>query len=303
MASLILHHYELSPFSEKMRAMFGYVGLDWLSVQTTEIPPRPLLAPLAGGYRRIPVAQIGADVFCDTRTITTEVARLTGNPELTLEHCSDEQRAFVGEADLELFFACILSTATLRPNRKLLGAFSLPMLLRFAWDRVQLGRSANVPKQSPKQARERVRAHLQRLDDMLQHDFLYGDTPTLADFSAYHGLWFVRDVAEQPATKHHPRVEAWMDRIAAFGHGRRSELPAEEALDVARQAEPRPVPESAHPWLGRSVRIAPSDYGQVPVTGTLRADTTAHWIVGRDDPRCGNLHVHFPKQGFDVDLA
>ncbi|MBG32222.1 MAG: glutathione S-transferase, partial [Alcanivorax sp.] len=62
MSDLILHHYALSPFSEKVRAMLGYAGLDWQSVTVREMPPRPMLAPLAGGYRKILVAQSGADV-------------------------------------------------------------------------------------------------------------------------------------------------------------------------------------------------------------------------------------------------
>ncbi|HBC20217.1 MAG TPA: glutathione S-transferase family protein, partial [Alcanivorax sp.] len=53
MSDLILHHYALSPFSEKVRAMLGYAGLDWQSVTVREMPPRPMLAPLAGGYRKI----------------------------------------------------------------------------------------------------------------------------------------------------------------------------------------------------------------------------------------------------------
>ena len=40
MSELILHHYTLSPFSEKARAMFGYAGLEWQSVTVAEMPPR-----------------------------------------------------------------------------------------------------------------------------------------------------------------------------------------------------------------------------------------------------------------------
>lgn len=69
MSEFILHHYVLSPFSTKIRAMLGQAGLDWRSAITREMPPRPVLEVLAGGYRKIPVAQIGADVFCDTRVI------------------------------------------------------------------------------------------------------------------------------------------------------------------------------------------------------------------------------------------
>jgi glutathione S-transferase len=63
MTEMILHHYELSTFSEKMRVAFGLKNLAWRSVETLPAPPRPLLAPLTGGYRRIPVLQVGADIL------------------------------------------------------------------------------------------------------------------------------------------------------------------------------------------------------------------------------------------------
>ena len=62
MSTLILHNYPMSPFSEKTRAMLGVAGLSWRSAPTREMPPRPVLAALAGGYRKVPLAQIGADL-------------------------------------------------------------------------------------------------------------------------------------------------------------------------------------------------------------------------------------------------
>lgn len=32
MSDFISHHYSMSPFSEKIRLMLGYAGIDWLSV-------------------------------------------------------------------------------------------------------------------------------------------------------------------------------------------------------------------------------------------------------------------------------
>ena len=66
MAEMILHHYSLSTFSEKVRVALGLKGLADRSVDIPPAPPRPRLAPLTGGYRRVPVLQVGADIFCDT---------------------------------------------------------------------------------------------------------------------------------------------------------------------------------------------------------------------------------------------
>ena len=65
MSGLILHHYDTSPFSEKVRLMLGLKGLAWDSVQAPVIMPKPELTPLTGGYRRIPVLQIGANYYND----------------------------------------------------------------------------------------------------------------------------------------------------------------------------------------------------------------------------------------------
>src|ERR1700722_13786394 len=76
---IIFHHYDTSPFSEKVRLLFGLKGLAWRSVIQPTIMPKPDLTPLTGGYRRIPVMQIGADIFCDTQVILAQIAADAGH--------------------------------------------------------------------------------------------------------------------------------------------------------------------------------------------------------------------------------
>lgn len=296
---LILHHYDLSPFSEKIRVMLGYTGLDWLSVKTSEMPPRPGLAPLAGGYRRIPVAQSGSDVFCDTRTITAEIARRSGRAELALEGCGQPVRDFVRDVDLTIFLACVMSTIGPGFNRKAAGGLSLWKTLRLIWDRLLMAAGARTRGVSPKNARRHVRTHLERLEQMLEQDFLFGDRPNIGDFAAYHGLWFVRKLTCRHELEAFPRVTAWMDRIAAFGHGNPREIRPEEALEIARESEPETVDAgNDDPNVGKEVSICPDDYGRIPVTGELVSQTDSGWIVRRETPETGVVHVHFPRQGF-----
>ena len=80
MSGLILHHYDTSPFSEKVRLLLGLKGLAWDSVQAPVIMPKPELTPLTGGYRRIPVLQIGADIYCDTQVILAEIETRAPSP-------------------------------------------------------------------------------------------------------------------------------------------------------------------------------------------------------------------------------
>jgi len=303
MSDLILHHYALSPFSEKVRAMLGYADLDWQSVTVREMPPRPMLAPLAGGYRKIPVAQSGADVFCDTRIISQEIARLAGKPELVASNCDAEVQAFVAKVDLEIFLACIISAGNMTLLRKVLKESSLLDLGRLLWDRIAMGSKAKVKANSPKQMKRMVDAHLADLETRLESQpFLFGDSPNAGDFSAYHSLWFQRDLAEQPRFKRFPNVNAWMDRLQAYGQGNSTQISADQALELAHAASPRVLPDSTQDeaLIGKTVRVTPDDYGRIPVEGTLVASTDERWIVARDEDAVGRVHVHLPRQGFMI---
>src|SRR6478736_3141665 len=79
---IILHNYPNSPFSEKVRVAFGIKQLSWRSVVQPVIMPKPDLIPLTGGYRKIPVMQIGADVFCDSQIILRELERRFPEPSI-----------------------------------------------------------------------------------------------------------------------------------------------------------------------------------------------------------------------------
>lgn len=303
MSDLILHHYALSPFSEKVRAMLGYTGLPWQSVITREMPPRPHLDNiLVGGYRKIPVAQQGADVFCDTRIITLEIATLSGKPELAMEHCSPAIQQFVQHTDLDVFFACVMSARSKTMTRKARATLSTFDLLRLMWDRINMGLKAQHKMIRPKDIGPTLTAHLQHLESMLTEPFLFGPTPTIADFTAYHGLWMIREVAERSLIKPYPRVNAWMDRIKSFGEGQRRDISIEVSLDIARAASPRPIPGEylQDARIGRAVTITPSDYGHTPTQGRLVGVSPERWIIAREHNAVGTVHVHFPAQGFTL---
>ena len=73
--SIILHQYDLSPFSENVLVILGMKGLEWHACTQPVIMPKPELVTLTGGYRRIPVMQIGADIYCDTLMIAHALER------------------------------------------------------------------------------------------------------------------------------------------------------------------------------------------------------------------------------------
>ena len=80
MTEIILHHYETSPYSEKVRLGLGLKGLAWGSVEIPVIMPKPDLTALTGGYRKTPVLQIGADIYCDSQLIMRELERRHPTP-------------------------------------------------------------------------------------------------------------------------------------------------------------------------------------------------------------------------------
>lgn len=304
MQDFILYHYPMSPFSEKVRVMLGYAGLSWQSVTVKEMPPRPALSILAGGYRKVPVAQNGADIFCDSRAIADEIVRLSGKKELSLAGQPQEVIDFVRTTDLEVFLACVIAASDGRMLKKLVKETSLFHAFRFLKDRISMGRKSRVKALRGPQAKEKVISHASTMESMLKEDFLFGSAPCIADFSAYHGLWFVCDLAGKPWLRDFPRVKAWMERMRAFGHGEFREITADQALDIASDAMPRAIETTGDdPLVGKDVDIAPDDYGREPVTGKLVYANNQALILGRSHKRVGQVHMHFPRQGFAVKPA
>jgi Glutathione S-transferase, N-terminal domain len=75
-SKVILHHYPLSPYSEKVRLALGLKNVSWSSVEIPVWTPRPKLTPMTGGYRKTPILQIGAEFYCDTLRILHAIEKL-----------------------------------------------------------------------------------------------------------------------------------------------------------------------------------------------------------------------------------
>jgi glutathione S-transferase len=299
-AMIILHHYELSPFSEKLRLMFGYANLPWQSLLSPEMPPRPSLDPLIGGYRRIPVAQQGADLFCDTRLICDEVAALTGKPELATLYGSAATQAYAAELESTVFWACVLSIPVGVTLKQLVRHIGVWKTLRFLKDRADVGKTSRMSVPSPKDAARVFQQHLEEMEQRLKGQFLFADDPTNADFSAYHTLWFKREVGQLPMPEGLPKVADWYDRMQAFGHSERREISQEHAFKAAFENQPRAIPSdiSVAADIGKNVLIRPTDYALDAVNGTLVGCSATRYIVARESKEFGSVHVHFPRTGF-----
>src|SRR5260370_20692830 len=107
MADLLLHHFATSPFSEKVSGAFGIKQRTWRSVQIPSIMPKPDLMPLTGGYRRTPVLQVGADIYCDTQLIMLELEKRASQPPLLPADQAGEARALAMWADRNIFWPTV----------------------------------------------------------------------------------------------------------------------------------------------------------------------------------------------------
>ncbi len=305
MDEIILHHYPESPYSEKVRLVLGLKKLAWRSVIQPNMLPKPDLIPLTGGYRRAPVMQIGADVWCDSQAIVREIERRHPDPSIYPAGTAGISDALLFWSDRPFFQGAV---------GIIFSALGESVPKAFMEDRAKLaGRAFSVEEMRAAEpfARDQLRAHADLLERRLAQggSFLLGERPSLADFNAYHVLWFVRNVPPvEGALEGFGRVRAWMDRVSAIGQGRPTPMDAKEALEVARVAQPATTPalDPGDPngrKPGDRVAVFPDDYGRDPVAGELVASSAQEIAIRRRDPQLGDVIVHFPRAGFLVTPA
>lgn len=305
MSDIIFHHYPSSPFSEKIRLIFGFKKLAWQSVIIPVIMPKPNLTALTGGYRRTPVLQIGADVYCDTALIADVLERIAPTPTLYPPQIEGLARTLAQWADSTLFWTMIAYVFQPAGMQSMFSRFTPEQMKAFAADRAILRGSA--PRMSVGEATGSLKAYLQRLDNMLAggKPYLLGEQPSIADFSVYHCLWYLQGAqAVAGILDEAPTLRTWIARMAEFGHHESDKMSEERALDVARASRPV-VGDDAFVDMhgvarGDRVAIMPSDYGLDPVEGTLVLSSATEFALRREDPLVGEVVVHFPRIGFQL---
>ncbi len=308
MTELILHHYPTSPFAEKTRLMLGFKGVSWRSVLISPVMPKPDLVALTGGYRKTPVLQIGADIYCDTALIARRLDQEKALPALLPEGQEMTVAAFAAWADSVLFQHAV--SLVFQPESVAVRFARLPpeAVKAFIADRMKLFSGGNATRVPLEQAKHQWPVFMARLEEQLQReegDYLFGE-PSVADFAVAHPLWFLKGTpVTSPLVDEYPAVHAWLGRVLGFGHGAYSELSADDALNVARTSTPAPLPDDDFVDPngfkdGDQVTVSAIDYGVDPVAGELLYAGAEELIVRREDSRAGVVHVHFPRLGFTL---
>jgi len=300
---IILHQYAISPFSEKIRKILAHKKISWRSVEQPVIMPKPQLIPLTGGYRRIPVLQVGADVYCDTGIIIRKLDELFPEPTIYPRGTEAACHTMNQWADRRFFWA---TTPVIFEK---LGA-TVPK--EFIEDRSKMMQGANfndIMLLAP-DARNQLRAFLDILDTQLAGTpFMLGDSFSLADAACFEPVWFLR--AEPTAfarAEKFPNLMRWFKRVDAMGCGDVAPMDPEEALKIARDSTPATVakadpddPNGLKP--GDRVAVTPDDYGFDPVSGIVVSSSTYEIAIEREDLALGKIVNHFPKIGFRIKAA
>jgi glutathione S-transferase len=272
-------------------------------VLISRIMPRPDLMPLTGGYRRTPVIQIGADIFCDTQCIMRELEQRYPEPSLFPQRHRGIGRASAMWTDRSF----LQNTVNL-----VFGSLAHAVPQSFVEDRERLrGAKFDIAamKAAIPQMRDQYRAHIDWIESELadQGEWLSGDRCGLLDINAYMNVWYVRSnlrVADE-LLEGFSRVHDWETRVRAIGHGTRVEISSADALKLARDNTPQTAT-SSDPLdpngrkVGDLVDVTPDDYGKVPVRGRIVASSAQTIAIARRDDVAGDVVVHFPRAGFLV---
>jgi len=299
---LILHHYWPSPFAHKIRMALGLANFDWMSVEIPRVPPKPLLTPLTAGYRRTPVLQIGADIYCDTQNIARALAEQGASARL-FPQASQASALLVSDwVDQQLFplAARVVITSALETAPPEFVKDRGDLYFGAGWSIEQLQQDfAGVLMQ--------LRAGLSRLDGSLATRMIDSSADLgYADVAVAYLCWFIRGRWDQgPALlsqfPHLCRVE---EAVCAVGHGNETTLDAEDALQIAANSAPVSaigVDQGTGFVVGQAVSIRPFITSSDPeVQGTLRYLDATRVSIDVCDPRVGDIAVHFPVFGYQM---
>ena len=307
--TIILHNYPQSPVAEKVRLGLGLKNLPWSNVLIPRIPPKPDLVALTGGYRRTPVMQIGADIYCDSQCILAELQRRF--PQPTYFPNNSQGLAWgISRWGEEVFKQSV---------KLILGAAGDALPADFAKDRGRLyfgpdwqNELADVNKYLPRVITQ-LRSHLSWIDERLAataQDYIFGNLPGLADLELYYLVWFIRGRWEKGPEflSQFKHLVTWEQRISAIGHGEISEMSADAALEIARKSQPKsPLdsedadPQGLMPGMKVSI-VADVDGGETHTLGMISSLTKDCVSIIRMSEYLGDLCVHFPKAGYRIDI-
>ena len=311
MNDFILHHYDASPFSEKIRTLLGHKNAHYKVVNIPVIMPKPELVALTGGYRKTPVLQRDNNIYCDTRLIARVIDEQFSTQSIFPLGLSLTVNTLAQWADQHLFSVAVALTFSPAGFEVFRQQVPEKFIDAFMNDRAKMREGGNGLSMDAHTALQLIPIYLQQMEQQLSigGPYICGDQISIADFSIYHCLWFINNNAGvSPLLKGYPKLHQWFEIIKAIGHGTQTSIDATTAIEIAGSAQK--VLFSNDDFLvvngftfGQRIEIIPNDYGITPVNGELIVSKSDEIAIKRIDEKAGEVYVHFPRVGYKIVTA
>jgi glutathione S-transferase len=303
MTSLILHHYPQSPVAHKVRMALGIAGASWQSVEIPRLPPKPLLVPLTAGYRRTPVLQIGADIYCDSQNIAQAIDQSAAPHRLFPDQTYGMAMMISNWAETTLFDLTVRLVLTHAlgkvPEEFIRDRGSL--YFEPNWTEASLRAALPSVMHELRVSLGFVEAHLGATNGV----YLAGHQPCYGDAAIGYICWFLRGRWDGGAAllANYPALCALEAALDQLGDGQPQDLNAEAALAIAKAAKPQSpigIIDSARSLaIGQSVMIRPKGETADPdVVGRLRYCDGIRISIDYSHEQVGDIAVHFPVIGY-----
>lgn len=302
MQELILFHHDPSPYAARIRKCFGLKNIPWKSCLVPMVMPRPAMTILSGGYRKIPIMQYGANIFCDTRLISQKINNLFSDLKL-FSHGALQNSALQSQSDQMFRSGAILS---LIENKDFIPPEVVDdrmSFFTFIDEKIEETGLSHHQSQFKKYAYD--------IDEQLKNDeYVLGLEPNWADICCYANIFMAK--GNIPSSfewmKKLKNIEPWYQKLLSYGEGVRKEISSEEALEIAKTSLPDLSAANHHnsedrnmPQPGDNVIVSPDDYGQISVHGQLVCINSNEIVVTNETKEVGAIAIHFPRLGFIVE--
>lgn len=300
---IILHQYDISPFSQKAQKMLALKGLSWTSVEMPMIAPKPHVEALTGGYRGTPVLQMGADVFVDNWMIAR-----------ALDDAAPDAPAINARGPLsdgalyawgERLFTPLLHSA--------LAAYQSQWDADFLADRKRVFPDVDFDMLAAGDLdrHSQVRAYLGAVEAELAlcGNYLGGEHADSWDIHVWGMVWMIHSALPNlvPIVEGYSGVVAWYERMVALGTGARTDAEIAVAWESLNAAEPRALPTTAadeplKAWLGQSVQISAGSADRGGARGRLLAIDHEQVVLAVTPIEGVDAQVWFPRFGYHLSL-
>ena len=311
MDDFILHHYDNSPFAEKIRTLLGHKNAHYKVVKIPIIMPKPDLVALTGGFRKTPVLQQNNHIYCDTRLMARVIDEQFSEDSIFPADLSLTANVTAQWADQHLFSVAVALAFSPAGFAAFRQAVPEKFVEAFVNDRAKMSEGASGLSMEANTAFQLLPIYLQQIEQQLKSvgPFICGEQITIADFSIYHCLWFINNnPGVSVLLDGYPKLNQWFETIKTIGHGSQTSIDAAAAIDIAHSAKKTLFTKDDFLVVngfkfGDLVEIVPTDYGITPVTGELVVSKTDEIAIKRIDEKAGEVYVHFPRVGYKITEA